>query len=134
MGTASEFNKILKEQLNIYAAWLPVTNIFSVGDYGLMTDGVFTRIGNIETDFAVPTNVQEGPRSTLSFNSAGVSIARATVAADGKIPGAEGGAKLVVQFAKQQEFMLRATLTRVDMDSVATTAARLARTPRWQRR
>ena len=52
MGTARAFDRILKSELNIHAAWLPITNTFSVGDFGLISDGVFAKMGN--------TNLREG--------------------------------------------------------------------------
>jgi hypothetical protein len=41
MGTPRLFDQTLKSQLQINAAWLPVSNIFKLGDYGVMSEGVF---------------------------------------------------------------------------------------------
>jgi hypothetical protein len=32
MGIASPFDRVLKQELNVHAAWLPITNIFEIGD------------------------------------------------------------------------------------------------------
>jgi hypothetical protein len=48
MGTARDFDDILKRELNIHAAWLPVTNTFRLGDYGIVSDGVLVPMGNIK--------------------------------------------------------------------------------------
>ncbi len=38
MGTGSNFDRVPFDELQIHAAWLPVTNSFRLGDYGLVTD------------------------------------------------------------------------------------------------
>jgi hypothetical protein len=44
MGTARDFDILLKQELNIHAAWLPVTNTFRLGDYGMFSDGVLVKM------------------------------------------------------------------------------------------
>ena len=63
MGTPRLFNQTLKSLLQINAAWLPVTNTFRLGDYGVMSEGVFVKIGNIETDFGIALERALGPNS-----------------------------------------------------------------------
>ena len=76
MSTAALFNSILHAELNAYAAWLPVTNTFKLGNYGLISNGVFTPIGNI-TEFGIVFAEEQGPPATLDLTSvtlAGVSV------------------------------------------------------------
>lgn len=47
MGTPRTYNRLLNTQIKMFAAWLPVTNTFRLGDYGLMSGGVFHQIGHI---------------------------------------------------------------------------------------
>lgn len=70
MGTARHFNKILHDEIDVYAAWLPVTNNFQLGDYGVISDGVFAKLGNID-EFEVKFNEEDGAQSHLKFRSAG---------------------------------------------------------------
>ena len=60
MGTAQVFNQIIKDQLHVNAAWLPITNVFRLGDYGVVSDGIFTSIGNVGRDFSL--RPQSAPR------------------------------------------------------------------------
>jgi hypothetical protein len=48
LGTARLFSSILHHEISAYAAWMPVTNTFRLGDYGVISDGVFVKMGNIE--------------------------------------------------------------------------------------
>jgi len=53
-GTAKRFSKLLHKEIDVHAAWLPISNTFRVGDYGLISDAVFATLGNIE-EFGVVT-------------------------------------------------------------------------------
>ena len=76
MGTARDFDDILKQELNIHAAWFPVTHTFRLGDYGLISDGVLVKAGNIRDDFGVTFAQAPGPNTQLDFTSRGTSIVR----------------------------------------------------------
>jgi hypothetical protein len=41
MGLPNQFNDIIQKHLNVFAAWMPVVNKYSLGDYGVFSDGVF---------------------------------------------------------------------------------------------
>ena len=43
MGIPNQFNDIIQKHLNVFASWIPIVNKFSLGDYGIFSDGVFSR-------------------------------------------------------------------------------------------
>ena len=47
MSIARQFNKVIRKELRVHAAWMPIANNFKLGDYGLIDNGVFVRRGNI---------------------------------------------------------------------------------------
>ncbi|RYZ31552.1 MAG: hypothetical protein EOP49_38800, partial [Sphingobacteriales bacterium] len=66
MGLAAQFESIIERQLNVHAAWVPITTPYKLGDYGLISDGVFQKLGNIQDDFDVTFTEGTGPEATLS--------------------------------------------------------------------
>jgi hypothetical protein len=133
MGTASRFNDIMKDELNIFAAWIPVTNTFQLGDYGLISDGVFVKIGNITTDHGVTFQSKPGPESKLDFTSKGTAMARfaggTTVTA---FPDQPIDAKLTIEFGDENSFLLKANLTVMQMQDINAVASKLAELPNWK--
>jgi hypothetical protein len=126
----------LKRELDLFAAWLPVTNTFEVGDYGMISGGVFVKMGNVQTEFGVPLTIQPGQHSSLMFSSAGVSMSRlvGSVAVQA-LPNTTASAKIVLAFQDQQEFLVRAASLRSEqLGNMAAVAAQLARDPAWLRR
>ncbi len=69
MGLPQQFQSIVQQQLNVYAAWLPITNPYKLGDYGLISDGVFQKLGNIKDEFNVAFTEEAGQEASLSFVS-----------------------------------------------------------------
>lgn len=135
MGTASQFDAILKDELNIHAAWLPVTNTFKLGDYGLISDGVLIKAGNIRGDFGVDFQQAPGPKSILNFTSKGTKILR--FAGDMQVAAFQDDnaeAKLSVEFSSARSFLLKANLTVFEMQDVNKVAKKLANTPDWRRK
>jgi hypothetical protein len=47
VGIPKEFNSILQKHPHAHAAWLPITNTYRLGDYGLIAEDVFNKMGNI---------------------------------------------------------------------------------------
>src|SRR5262245_66667848 len=74
MGTPQKFNDTIQEHLHAHAAWLPITNTYRLGDYGLIADGVFNKIGNIKDDFGVTCEEGVGPDANLDFVSANTTV------------------------------------------------------------
>jgi hypothetical protein len=135
MGTAQDFDDVLKGELNIHAAWLPVTNTFRLGDYGLVSDGVLVAMGNIRDDFGVNFTQAPGPGTQVNFASKGTSIVRVAGGATvQQFPGSDVDAKLTVEFKRERSFLLKATLTVSQMQSLTEVAAKLSRVPQWEGR
>lgn len=134
MGTASRFNDILKEEINAYAAWLPVANIFRLGDYGRMNDGVFTRIGNIQEDHGVTfRSAPGGGEVKLDFTSKGTTINRFTAGATvNAFPDEPVEGKLTIEFGSENAFLLKANLRITAMESIQMVANKLATIPEWK--
>jgi hypothetical protein len=135
MGTASQFDGILKDELNIHAAWIPVTNTFRLGDYGMVSDGVLVKGGNIQDDFGVSFQQAPGPASSLNFTSKGTKTVRFAGGAEVKaFPGNDIEAKLSVEFTSASSFLLKANLAVLQMQNVNAVAKRLVDTPKWKRK
>lgn len=135
MGTASQFDRILKSELNIHAAWIPITNTFKVGDYGLVSDGVIVKGGNIKDDFDVDFRADSGKSIQLNFTSKGTTLVRTANGAqvhafndDNKVEG-----KLTVAFSTTNSFLLKAVLASYEMQDLVIVARKLAAEEKWKR-
>jgi len=135
MSTAALFNRILYAELNAYAAWLPVTNTFKLGDYGLISNGVFTPIGNI-TEFGVAFAEEHGPPATLDLTSAGTRVIRFVGDVEvPALPDAPLDAKLVFHFPNESSVLAKAAaITTKQMGNVRQVASTLVRAKGWERR
>ena len=135
MGTAALFNRMLHEQLNTYAAWFPVANTFKLGDYGLISDGVFTPLGNI-AEFGVEYTAENGPPASLDFTSDQTRIVRLVGDAEvNALPDAPIEARLVIEFGQQESFLAKAAeISTAQMQNVSQVARSLAHTRGWERK
>ena len=132
MGIAKDFNKLVHDQIRVHAAWLPVTNTFQVGDFGVISEGVFVRMGNIRSDFGVDFQTQPGAQSDLDFKSERVRVFRLTAGAEVNVfPDEPLAAKLRIEFERANSFMLKASVTVQEMSSVFDAARRLATQQAW---
>lgn len=137
MGTPSDFDQILKQELKIHAAWLPVINTFKLGDYGLISQGVLVKAGNIKDDFGISFQQALGPASgmRLDFTSKGTNIVRvagdATVA---QFPDNDIAAKLSVEFKRERSFLAKAKLTMAEITNINAVAHKLKDEPQWERK
>lgn len=135
MGTASRFDGILKEELNIHAAWIPITNTFRVGDYGLVSEGVLVKAGNIKDDFKVTFKVAPGKPSKLNFTSKGTKFVRVAGGAEVKAFADNTiDAKLTIEFSNTDSFLLKANLGCFEMQDLANVAKKLAVHKLWKRK
>jgi hypothetical protein len=135
MGTARDFDKILKEELAIHAAWLPITNTFKLGDYGLISDGVLVKIGNIKDDFGVSFEQAPSPGAQLNFASKGTTMVRVAGGATvEQFPGGDVDAKFTVGFEHQSSFFLKAQLTVSEIQDLNKVAYQLGRLTEWEGR
>jgi hypothetical protein len=131
MGTASLFDDILKKKLNIHAAWLPITNTFEIGDYGLVSDGVLVKMGNIRT-FGVSWSAREGKPAQMDFASDDAHMTR--FVGEGKVnalPDQDLDARFTIEFEKQCSFLIKARLISNEMQDLAAVADKLYAHQDW---
>jgi hypothetical protein len=134
MGTASHFNRILHRELEIYAAWLPVTNAFELGDYGVVSDGVFVKMGHIN-EFKVDFNRESGTPSSIDFKSEGTSLFRLVGDAQvDALPDSDIEAKLKIQFSHENSFLIKAALSMEQMININQVARKLNQADGWRRK
>jgi hypothetical protein len=132
VGIAKDFNDMVHNQIRVHAAWLPVTNVFQVGDFGVISEGVFTRMGNIRSDFGVDFETMDGQPSQLDFKSASVRVIRFTAGAEVNVfPEDNLEAKLRIEFGKERSFYVKALMQVKEMASVFDAARKIAVLPSW---
>jgi hypothetical protein len=135
MGTAALFSKVLHEQLNAHAAWLPIANTFGLGDYGLVSDGVFTSIGNI-AEFGVGYQAAQGQPAKMDFSSAGTRVVRLVADVEvAALPAEPVDAKLVIEFESERSFLVKAPkITVRQIQNLDQVARALAAAPGWEKK
>jgi hypothetical protein len=137
MGLAEEYNQALHRHANFYAAWFPVVAPFRVGDYGLVRDGVFEKIGHLD-EFGVSFQTEPGSTASLDFMSEGTRAI--AFAGGGEVPVAalatmDVEAKLTFSFERENSFVVKAgqiQMTRMsNIRQVADALAALRRQKRF---
>ena len=144
MSLPKEYNRALHKHADFYAAWFPVTMPFRVGDYGLVQNGVFQKIGHLEDlrgdGFDAEVRTATGNPTSIDFLSEGArsikTVAGATVA---DIPAvADVEAKLTYEFDRKNSFVVKAAEVNVErmenIRQVADQLARLRREKKWSHR
>jgi hypothetical protein len=133
VGTARLFSKILHKEIDVYAAWIPVTNTFGLGDYGVISDGVFVKMGNIG-EYGVTFRKAAGEPSRLKFRSDGTTVRRFVGGAEAPVlPQADLDAKLTVEFDAADSFYLDAHLSVESIENLAQVGQALRTAPGWRR-
>jgi len=134
MGIPRDFNHIIQKHLKAQAAWLPITNTYQLGDYGVMSDGVFQKMGNVG-EFDVSLNQAEGPDASINFVSASTRVVQLVGNAEvDVIPQGAVGAKLSYKFQKAQSFLVKAAVIKVaQVENVRQVASQLRARPDWRR-
>jgi hypothetical protein len=135
MGLPNQFNDIIQRDLNVHAAWLPITQNYSLGDYGLISDGVFSKLGNI-SEFNVPFQQSTGPSVSINYKS---DISRVTKFAGGTvvqaIPATAIDAKVTLKFDKAQSILIKSPSIKVTaIGNVQQVANQLKKTDGWKRK
>ncbi|MPR36739.1 hypothetical protein [Salmonirosea aquatica] len=135
MGLPNQFNDLIQNQLNVYAAWLPVTNNFKLGDYGIFSDGVFIKMGNI-AEFDVAFERATGPDASLDFTSADTLVSKFAGGAEvDVIPAGAIYAKIAFKFQKERSFLIKAPTIRVnEIQNTQQVANRLKDTDGWEKK
>jgi hypothetical protein len=133
MSTASRFDNILKSELNVHAAWLPVTNAFALGDFGVVSDGVLAKMGNIG-EFGVDWVEEAGPPTKLDYTSEGTRIIRMLGNAQVQtLPDQDLDASLTIEFRHDSSFLVKAgRLTVRQFQNLNAIAEKLGKSPRWK--
>jgi hypothetical protein len=136
VGVADEFNKQLRREVDAYAAWFPVTNSFALGDYGLVSNGVFQRLGNI-TEFGVdPGKGEPSGTAKIDFKSQGTTTV--SLVGDARVdalPDAPIDASLRIEFNDSDSCFAKAAKGWVvEIPNVREIAQKLARANGWRRK
>lgn len=136
MGIKKSYNDALYHQLGIYAAWLPVTNTFKLGDYGLISDGVFVATGNI-ANLGITYTTATSPPTSFKFASEGASMVRfaAGVAVDSFPEVGTIDVALEWHFSRANSCLVLANSVAVEqMDNLEAVADALKNHKKWNRR
>jgi hypothetical protein len=114
MGIASKLEGILQKQIKCHAAWLPLANSFALGDYGLISGGVFTKMGSVK-EFGGSWGEEQSPSVKLDFVSAGTTVTNFVGEAEVKaLPKLAANASVRYKFEEAESFLLRASTVRVN--------------------
>lgn len=135
MGLPKQFNDAIESQLNVFAAWLPVTNAYQLGDYGIIADGVFAKMGNIK-EFAVDFVRGQGKEASIDFTSASTKVTNfaAGVEVD-VIPEGAVNAKVSFKFEREKSFLIKSPSINVDtIENVNEVGNKLMDHPKWDRK
>lgn len=135
MRLAKQFNDVIQKQLNVFAAWMPLSNTFALGDYGLFDDGVFAKMGNI-SEFGVTMTTGTGQPATIDFTSASTQVVRfaAGVEVD-VIPEGTVNAKVTYNFQDAQSLMVKSpTINVTTINNVNEIGTALMASPKWDNR
>lgn len=107
MSLAKELDRILRRDLAMHVAWMPVATRFSLGDYGFRRAGIFEPIGNLR-EYGVEIEEVPGREVKLDFTSAAATSVRKvgdlTVDA---LPDSEVEAELHITFERERSLLLR---------------------------
>jgi len=134
MGLPNMFNDIIHKDLNVYAAWLPITQNYELGDYGLISDGVFAKLGNIK-EFGVTLNSTRGPNVSLDYTSARTRVIKFAGGAEvDVIPAGAIDAKLSFKFETANSFLIKCPVISVNaITNVQQVANQLLKVNEWRR-
>lgn len=133
MGVPKDFNDIIQKQLNIFAAWVPIVNDYALGDYGVIADGVFAKLGNIKDDFGVTFQDEPGKEADIDFTSEGASVVK--IGGEGGVnvpPGGDVKVKVQIEFSREKSFLVKSpTITVRNIKNINELAKQLKATDRW---
>lgn len=133
MGIPNQFNDIIQKHLNVFAAWIPIVNKYGLGDYGIFSDGVFQKLGNIKDDFGVSYTEGSGNEASIDFTSSASNVKKFSAGAEvDVIPPAAVNAKVEVGFQNEKSFMVKSpVITVATIENVNAVAINLKATGKW---
>jgi hypothetical protein len=138
-----DYNFALKRVGGFHAAWFPLTAPFQLGDYGLIHDGVFEKLGSINDlrsdSFKTGIRNVAGNPVQLDLVTEGVNTIKTVVGADAAVPNfpdADVNASLTYEFHKENSFVVKCASMSVqrmeNIHEVAEGLARLRRENKWK--
>ena len=135
MGLPQRLDGVTRRHLQANLAWMPLVTAYDVGDYGLVSDGLFHRIGNVR-DLSVDFDVRSGGETSFSFASEATT--RTYVSAGASVPALEGlgsvHAEIRSHFGAAHSFYVHAPVVRSEaMVDVRDVARTLQGTPTWRK-
>ncbi|MGR7026213.1 hypothetical protein [Geodermatophilus sp. URMC 62] len=135
MGIAKQYNKRLHSEIGAYAAWLPMANQFELGDFGLISQGFFQRLGNIR-EFGVQVTGREGKPVELDYRSDGTRVVSVAGGVEvDMLPAAPIAARLRIEFRDREAYYLKASRSTVEeIPNLHEVAAKLANAPGWRKK
>jgi hypothetical protein len=133
MGLPNQFNDIIHSHLNVHAAWLPMAQIYELGDYGIISDGVFAKLGNI-SEFNVSFTSATGPETAIDYTSASTTVTKFAAGAQvDVIPAGAINAKVVFKFNKEKSFLIKSPVITVSaISNVQQVANQLKKAAGWK--
>lgn len=136
MGISAQFESIVDRQLNVHAAWVPVTTPFKLGDYGLISDGVFKKLGNITNDFGISFTQETGQDASLSFVSEDTIVVDANTGAEINLnPSGDLKANVTFRFQRDKSFLVKAPVINVSLiENVNQVALKLKQAKEWHKK
>jgi hypothetical protein len=135
MGLAAQFSKHLHKEVGAHAAWLPVANLFELGDYGLISDGVFNRMGNLR-EFGLDVTGVETNSVKLDFKSEGTRLVSLVGEAEvNALPDSPIEAALKIEFSAKDAYYAKAASASVqEIPNLREVAEQLAKVDGWRRK
>ncbi|MCX6266634.1 MAG: hypothetical protein NTW16_04660 [Bacteroidetes bacterium] len=135
MGIPEQFNDIIRRHLNVNAAWLPIVNNYALGDYGIFSDGVFVKMGNIK-EFNVSFTEATCPEASIDFTSANTTVVKTAAGVEvDVIPAAAVDAKITFRFESGKSFLVKApVITGTMIANVNQVATLLRNSKNWERK
>ena len=127
--------RVIRKQLRAHVAWLPLANNFQLGDFGVISGGIFTRLGNVRN-----LGCRFGTRGTdgapFEFRSGGTTEVEVGLDARANVsPGIDAEAGLRIGFASANALYLRAAQIEVnEIDELLPVAGVLRNHSQWRLR
>jgi hypothetical protein len=135
MSIARTCSRVVRQQLRAHIAWLPLANNFELGDFGVFTRGVFTRIGNVRS-LGARFGARRSEAAPFEFRSAGTT--EVCVSAGFEVPAfstADVDARLRVGFSDASSLYVRTGALEVsEIDELLPVAAAVRAHPQWRMR
>ncbi|MEN2282415.1 hypothetical protein AAGF08_09780 [Algoriphagus sp. SE2] len=136
-GLAQKFNDVLQKELNLHAAWFPITNTFEIGDFGLFDNGLFRTVGNIKRDYPeIELVVDKGNEASIDFKSDGTSMQSLNANGEAATLGSLGNAdaKLKIKFTQENSIVLKAKMTSDELKNIDEVGRKLALKSSWNKK